>query len=146
MRNRWAVFALTLVTTTIGMIAFASVFPLLNLWIRDWHITRAQGGLLSGFWYLPGLLFSLPAGWAFDRYPIRRVLLVAWVLVAGGTALMALAPSFSILCAGRLIFSIGMNAHLIGAPKLLGLVFAGRRELGFVMGVYTMAFTAGVFL
>ena len=128
------------------MMGFGSVFPLLNLWIRDLGISRAEGGLLSGLWYLPGLLISLPAGWAFDRYPIRRVLLICWVLIAAGTALMAVAPSFTVLCIGRLVFSIGMIAHMIGAPKLLGQTFAGRRDLGLIMGVYTMAFTAGVYL
>jgi len=144
--RRWLVLGLILLTTTVGMMGFAAPFPLLSLWIADLGITRAQGGLLSGFWYLPGILISLPAGWAFDRYPIRRVLAGCWVLMVAGTGLMAVAPSFWVLCAGRLIFSIGMNAHMIGAPKLLGSWFAGRRELGFVMGIYTMAFTAGVFL
>ena len=146
LNKRWAVLALTLLTTTVGMMGFAATFPLLNLWIQDLGITRAEGGLLSGFWYLPGIVISLPAGWAFDRYPIRRVLLGCWVLMVAGTALMAVAPTFWVLCLGRLVFSIGMNAHMIGAPKLLGSWFVGRRELGFVMGIYTMAFTAGVFL
>lgn len=145
MTSRWMTLALVLVTTAIGMMGFGAVFPLLNLWIQDLGITRAEGGLLSGLWYLPGILISLPAGWAFDRYSVRRVLRFCWILIVAGTALMAVAPSFWVLCVGRLLFSIGMNAHMIGAPKLLGQVFAGRRELGFVMGVYTMAFTAGVF-
>lgn len=145
MTNRWMTLALVLLTTAIGMMGFGAVFPLLNLWIQDLGITRAEGGLLSGFWYLPGILVSLPAGWAFDRYSVRRVLRFCWILILAGTAVMALAPSFWVLCAGRLLFSIGMNAHMIGAPKLLGQAFAGRRELGFVMGVYTMAFTAGIF-
>jgi MFS family permease len=145
-RTRWVVLGLALVTTTVGMMGFAATFPLLSLWVADLGITRAQGGLLAGLWYLPGVLISLPAGWAFDRFPIRRVLLGCWILIVGGTAVMAAAPSFWVLCLGRLIFSIGMNAHMIGTPKLLGAWFAGRRELGLVMGIYTMAFTAGVFL
>ena len=145
MRNRWTILALVFLTTAIGMMGFASVFPMLSLWIRDLGISRAEGGLLSGFWYLPGLVISLPAGWLFDRYPVRRVLLLCWAFILAGTAIMALAPAFWVLCVGRLVFSIGMNANMIGAPKLLGQTFAGRRELGFVMGVYTMSFTAGVF-
>ena len=144
--RRWGVLTLTIAITAIGMMGFAAVFPLLNLWIKDLGITRAQGGLLSGLWYLPGIVVALPAGWAFDRYPARRVLGLCWVLIAAGTGVMAVAPSFWVLCAGRLLFSIGMNAHMIGAPKLIATWFAGRRELGFVMGLYTMAFTAGVFL
>ena len=145
-RNRWYVLALTLVTTTVGMMGFGAVFPLLNLWVRDLGISHTQAGLLSGLWYLPGILISLPVGWAFDRYPIQRILLGCWVLIAAGTALMAVAPTFWVLCGGRLLFAVGMNAHMIGAPKLLGHWFRGRPELGFVMGVYTMAFTAGIFL
>jgi MFS family permease len=144
--RRWVVLVVTLVITTIGIMDFAAVFPLLNLWIRDLEISRAQGGLLSGLWYLPGILIALPAGWAFDRYRIRRVLAACWALIALGTVIMALAPSFWVLCLGRLVFSIGMNAHLIGTPKLIGMWFAGRRELGLIMGIYTMSFTAGVFL
>ncbi len=146
MRNRWTILALVFLTTAIGMMGFGAVFPLLSLWIKDLGISRAQAGLLSGFWYLPGIVISLPAGWLFDRYQVRRVLLLCWVLMVAGVGLMAVAPSFWVLCAGRLLFSIGMNAHMIGAPKLLGQTFAGRRELGFVMGVYTMAFTLGIFL
>ncbi|MBM4187663.1 MAG: MFS transporter [Gemmatimonadetes bacterium] len=144
--NRWVVLALVMVTTTIGMTAFAANYPLLNLWIQDLGISRAQGGIISGLWYLPGVLISLPIGWAFDRYPIRRVLLPCWALIVVGIGLMAVASSFWGLAAGRLVFSIGMNAHMIGAPKLLGATFAGRRELGFVMGIYTISFTAGVWL
>lgn len=145
-RRRWLVLALVIAATTIGMMGFAAVFPLLNLWIRDLGISRAEGGLLSGLWYLPGIVIALPAGWAFDRYPMRRMLAVCWAFILGGTLLMALAPGFLVLCAGRLLFSIGMNAHMVGAPKVVAAWFAGRRELGFVMGLYTLGFTAGVFL
>lgn len=146
MPRRWLVLVLALLSTAIGMADFGAVFPLLNLWIKDFGLTHAQAGLLSGFWYLPGVLISLPAGWLFDRYSIQRVLVACWILILGGVALMAVAPSFWVLCAGRLIFSVGMNAHMIGTPKLVGQTFAGRRELGFVMGIYTMSFTAGVWV
>jgi len=145
-RRRWSVLVLTIAITTIGIMGFAAVFPLLSLWVRDLGISRTQGGLLSGFWYLPGIAIALPAGWAFDRYPIRWLLTICWMFIVVGILLMAVAPSFWVLCLGRFVFSVGMNAHLIGAPKLIGTWFAGRRELGFVMGIYTMAFTAGVFL
>lgn len=144
--RRWGVLALTILVTTIGMMGFAAVFPLLSLWIRDLGISRAAGGLLSGLWYLPGVLVALPAGFAFDRWPVRRVLALCWAFIVAGTVLMAVAPGFTVLCAGRLLFAIGMNAHMVGAPKLVAAWFAGRRELGLVMGLYTLAFTAGVFL
>ncbi|MGH6629537.1 MAG: MFS transporter, partial [Burkholderiales bacterium] len=106
---------------------------------------HTQGGLLSGFWYLPGMLVALPSGWLFDRYRIQRILLLCWVFIVLGIAVMAVAPSFWVLCAGRLIFSTGMNAHMVGAPKLVSTWFEGRKEAGLVMGLYTMSFPIGVF-
>lgn len=144
--NRWGVLAVVIAATTVGMMAFAAPFPLLTIWIRDLGITRGQAGLLTGLWYLPGIVVALPAGWAFDRYPVRRVLVPCWMCIVVGMATMALAPGFTMLCVGRLIFSIGMNAHMVGAPKLVGSWFAGRRNLGLAMGLYTLSFTAGVFL
>jgi len=141
----WFVVLLTVATTAIGMMGFASVFPLLNLWVRDLGISHTQGGLLSGFWYLPGMLVALPSGWLFDRYPARRILLLCWVFIVVGIAVMAGAPNFWTLCAGRLIFSTGMNAHMVGAPKLVSSWFAGRKEAGLAMGLYTMSFPIGVF-
>ena len=141
----WFVVLLTVVTTAIGMMGFASVFPLLNLWVRDLGISHTQGGLLSGFWYLPGMLVALPSGWLFDRYRIQRILLLCWVFIVVGIAVMAVAPNFWMLCAGRLIFSTGMNAHMVGAPKLVSTWFEGRKEAGLVMGLYTMSFPIGVF-
>jgi MFS family permease len=142
---RWFIVFLIVVVTAVGMMGFGAVFPLLNLWVRDLGISHTQGGLLSGLWYLPGILVALPAGWLFDRYPMRRILLLCWCFIVAGTAAMACAPNFLTLCAGRLIFSIGMNAHLVGAPKLVSTWFEGRKETGLVMGLYTMSFPTGIF-
>ena len=144
--NRWVVLLQVFLATTIGMMGFAAPFPLLPVWIQELGLTKAQGGLINGLWYLPGIAVALPAGWAFDRYPARRLMLACWTLIVAGAAIMAIARSYPILCAGRLLLSIGMNAHMVGAPKVVGNWFAGRRELGLAMGLYTLAFTAGVFL
>ncbi len=144
--KRWIVLAMVIVATTIGMMSFAAPFALLPVWIRELGLSKAQAGLLSGLWYLPGIVVALPAGWAFDRYPPRRIMLGLWLLIVAGMACMAISTSFVALCLGRLLFSTGMNAHMVGAPKILGNWFAGRRELGLVMGLYTLAFTSGIFV
>lgn len=143
--NRWLVLLLVVVTTAVGMMVFAAIFPLLSLWIRDLGISHAQGGLLSGLWYLPGFLVALPAGWMFDRYPVKRMLLLCWLFILAGTTVMALAPGFRMLCVGRLIFSIGMIAHTVGAPKVVSTWFEGQREMGLAMGFYAMSAPIGIF-
>jgi predicted MFS family arabinose efflux permease len=142
---RWTIVALMFLTTAVGMMAWSTVFPLLNLLVRDLGITRAQGGFLSGLFYIPGVLVSLPGSWMFSRLPVRRAFALTWAFIAAGTLIMAVSPGYIVLCLGRLLFSIGMNLHLIGALKILADWFRGHKRLGLAMAVYSSAISVGVF-
>jgi predicted MFS family arabinose efflux permease len=50
------------------------------------------------------------------------------------------------LCAGRVILSIGLWVHLVGAPRLVALWFQGTRHLGLSMAFYSWGFSVGIFL
>jgi cyanate permease len=142
---RWFVLGLVLLTTAGGMMMFSAPFPLLTLWVRDLGISRTQAGALTGLWYLVSACVSLPAGWLADRVRLRGLFLSLWVLIVAGTALMAGASGFWMLCLGRVIFSTGMTGHLVAGPKLLAMWFEGRKEFGLMMGFYSMSMTAGVY-
>jgi MFS family permease len=142
---RWFVLGLVLFTTAVGIMIFAAPFPLLNLWVRDLGISRTQGGVLTGLWYLLSVCVSLPSGWLADRIRLRGLFVSLWTLIVAGTALMAKAPGFWMLCLGRILFSAGMTGHLVAAPKLLAAWFEGRREFGLIMGLLSMSMSAGVY-
>lgn len=142
--SRCIVVSVACLTTTIGFMGWSSAFPLLNLWVRDLGISRAQGGLLTGLFYLPGILVALPGSWLFSRYPLRRVFLACWFLILAGVWVMSNASGFATLCVGRLIFSVGMNLHAVGAPKMLAAWFEGHKRLGFVMALYSIGVSLGV--
>lgn len=142
---RWIIVLLVFLTTAVGMMAWSTVFPLLNLLVRDLGITRAQGGFLSGLFYIPGVFVSLPGSWMFSRLPPRRAFALTWAFIAVGTLIMAVSPAYLVLCVGRLLFSIGMNLHLIGALKILADWFKGHKRLGLAMAVYSSAISVGVF-
>jgi predicted MFS family arabinose efflux permease len=127
------------------MMAWSTVFPLLSLFVRDLGISRAQGGLLSGLFYIPGVFVSLPGSWMFNRLPFRRGFFITWSFIVVGIFVMAVSPDFFVLCCGRLLFSIGMNIHLIGALKALASWFEGHKRLGLVMAIYSSAISVGVF-
>ena len=124
---------------------FAAPFSLLNLWVRDLGISRTQGGALAGLWYLLSVCVSLPSGWLADRVRLRGLFVSFWALIVSGTAVMARAPGFGMLCLGRVLFSAGMTGHLVAGPKLLALWFEGRREFGLIMGFLSMSMSAGVY-
>ena len=142
---RWLVLGLVLLTTASGIMIFSAPFPLLTLWVRDLGISRAQAGALTGLWYLVSACASLPAGWLADRVRLRRLFLSLWALIVAGTALMAGASGFWMLCLGRVISSGGLTGHLVAGPKLLAAWFEGRKEFGLIMGFYSMSMTAGVY-
>lgn len=142
---RWTIVALVFLTTAVGMMAWSTVFPILNLLVRDLGITRAQGGFLSGLFYIPGVFVSLPGSWMFSRLPPRRAFALTWAFIFAGTLIMAVAPGYIVLCLGRLLFSVGMNLHLIGALKILADWFRGHKRLGLAMAVYSSAISVGVF-
>jgi cyanate permease len=142
---RWLVLGLVLLTTAGGLMMFAAPFPLLTLWVRDLGISRTEAGALTGLWYLVSACASLPAGWLADRVRLRGLFLSLWALIVAGTALMAGASGFWMLCLGRVIFSTGMTGHLVAGPKLLAVWFEGRKEFGLIMGFYSMSMTAGVY-
>jgi cyanate permease len=139
------VLGLVVFTTALGLMIFAAPFPLLPLWVRDLGISRTQAGAMTGLWYLVSACVSLPAGWLADRVPLRRLFLSLWAVIVAGTALMAGASGFWILCLGRVISSAGLTAHLVAGPKLLAVWFEGRKEFGLIMGFYSMSMTAGVY-
>lgn len=143
--SRWFVLALVLLTTAGALMIFSAPFPLLTLWVRDLGISRTQAGALTGLWYLVSACVSLPAGWLADRVRPRGLFLSLWALVVAGTALMAGASGFWMLCLGRVISSAGLTGHLVAGPKLLALWFEGRKEFGLIMGFYSMSMTAGVY-
>ena len=77
----WVILGLVVFVTAVGLMAWAAVFPLLNLWIQDLGVTRAQGGLLFSLYFIPGIFIALPAGWSFDRFPVRSIFIICWAFI-----------------------------------------------------------------
>jgi MFS family permease len=51
-------------------------------------------------------LISSPIGWLMDRYGLKRLYLLGMVLMAGSTLVYTLAPSWQIIIAGTILFSV----------------------------------------
>ncbi len=121
---------------------FQSIPPLLPLIIYELHLTYAQSGLLMSFFSLPGLFISLFGGFLSDRYKIRPLAAGCFLLMTGGTTLIALGADLRILWLGRIIAGTGAIILSIFLPKLLSQWFKDR-ELGLAMGVYNTGVPLG---
>ncbi|MBF4576407.1 MFS transporter [Frondihabitans sp. VKM Ac-2883] len=120
----------------------------------DLGVSVSQMGLVVTVYALAVALLALPLTVATSRFPRRAVLIATLGGYAVSNLLIALAPTFAVVCAGRVIggvahalfFSVASAyATRIVPPRLAGraiaFVYSGS-SLGFVLGV-PLATTVG---
>ncbi|RKR73933.1 MFS transporter [Frondihabitans australicus] len=111
------------------------------------HVSESTMGVVVTVYALAVALLALPLTWATARFPRRTVLVATLVGYAASNLMVALAPSFAMVCAGRVVggvahalfFSVASAyATRIVPPRLAGraiaFVYSGS-SLGFVVGV-----------
>ncbi len=111
------------------------------------HVSQSQMGIVITVYALAVAILALPLTWATARFPRRTVLVTTLVGYAASNLIVALAPSFAVVCAGRVVggvahalfFSVASAyATRIVPPRLAGraiaFVYSGS-SLGFVIGV-----------
>ena len=97
------VFAVLAVTAVVA----TAPGPLLVVIRDEFGLTYAQLGLIFSAQALAGILTNIPAGMVADRLPARVPIAAGALGLAGGTLLMALAPGYAVLLAGKLIGTVG---------------------------------------
>jgi predicted MFS family arabinose efflux permease len=120
-----------------------SIPPVLSLIISELRLSYYQAGVLMSLFALPGILVSLPAGMLADRYGVKRVGIVSFVLTITGTVMVATGETFVSLAAGRVFAGAGAITLIIIAPQGIAQWFKNR-EIGAAMGVYNTALPVGV--
>jgi MFS family permease len=97
--------------------AIYSVFPLLQ---REFHLTNVQLGVVgSAFMWMYALAGPF-AGWLCDRWPRKRIIVVALVFWSGVTALNAYAGDYRALVLLRTLGGLGEAFYFPAALSLLG--------------------------
>jgi predicted MFS family arabinose efflux permease len=127
---------------TVGL-GFFSVPPLLPELTALFGMSNFASGVLMGAIAVPAIVLSVPLGAGVDRYPPRAAGILGLALMALGCAVLAAAPGFAALLAGRLVFGIGALAINLLLARLLARAFAGR-EAALAMGVFLAAYPASM--
>ena len=137
-KRRWVMFGMAYLCIMSYTIIMQSVPPVLSLVMSDLNLSYTQGGLMMGFFTLPGIITSIPAGMIVDRYGHKSVGITAFALTIIGTALVASGNSILPLMLGRAISGIGSMTLLMLAPRIIAQWFA-ENEMGTAMGIYNTA-------
>jgi predicted MFS family arabinose efflux permease len=135
-QRRWLVLASAMVSFfAVGMTFFA-VPPLIATLRGSFGLSNLAIGALMGAIAVPAIVLSIPFGIAVDRWSGRRSGLAGLGLMLAGAVAFAVAPTYEVLIAGRVVFGVGALIINLLLARLLSAAFAGR-ELALAMALFT---------
>jgi MFS family permease len=114
--------------------AYDSIGALAPLIIDDMQIDREAIGMMYSFYSWPNLVMVFIAGLLIDRFGTRSMSLVFSSLIVAGAAIVAGAPTFQLMIAGRTIFGIGAESLVVCQSAILAKWFKGK-ELALAFGL-----------
>ena len=107
--------------------------------LMEWYaINAVQYQLLQTLYSWPNMICSILCGILIDKFSVRKILCVSWVILLIGLILIfisSFSSDYIMLCVGRTITGIG-NEGLSISLKLYVIHFFQTREYGIVFGVY----------
>ena len=107
---------------------------------RDFGLSAAGLGLLSGIYFFAFALFQLPLGVLLDRYGPRRVNATLLLVAAAGGLWFAVARSTLELTLARALIGLGVSGCLMASFSAFALWYPAER----LATMYGIAFAAGM--
>jgi len=107
------------------------------------RLNYTEIGSLIGLFMVPGMILALPAGFAGSFMSDRFFIGLGLIALAAGGGLAAVADSFNLLAAGRLICGVGFVISNIFFAKVVADWFSGK-ELATAMSVLVMSWPFGI--
>lgn len=116
-------------------------------------ITLAAVGLILGMNRLVRIVFNGPAGYLYDRFPRRPIMLASLLIGSIATAFYALGSGLAVMIVGRVLWGLAWSGLWIGANTIaLDISKAnnrgkinGRLQMWFYIGVASSSLLGGLF-
>lgn len=140
---RWSILALLFICRASLGLQFQTLGSTADPLVTQFHFSYAEVGTLIGLFMLPGLLLSLPVGWAGRHASDRQLVTTGLLLLALGGGIAALAQGFGLLALGRLVTGAGFVFSTVYFTKMVVDWFAGL-ELATALGILVMSWPFGI--
>jgi len=140
---RWAILALLFVCRASLGLQFQTLGSVADPLVSQFGFGYTEIGTLIGLFMLPGLVLSVPAGWAGAHRSDRQLVSIGLVLMALGGGIAALAQGFGWLALGRLVCGAGFVFATIYFTKMVVEWFSGL-ELATALGILVMSWPFGI--
>ncbi|MFZ2331091.1 MAG: MFS transporter [Atribacterota bacterium] len=139
--NWYALFILSLTSIITGIYrdGFASLFPFLQ---QDFHLSRAQLGLHSSFYYFAAASFAIYSGRVVDLKGAKWSLIFSGTIMALFYILHSIAPNFLIILILAGLTGASASFNMPSVNK--GIVeWFSEKQRGTALGLQSMAFPIG---
>ena len=140
---RWSILALLFVCRASLGLQFQTLGSVADPLVAQFGFGYTEIGTLIGLFMLPGLLLSMPAGWAGRHASDRQLVTTGLLVMALGGGVAALAQSFGLLAVGRLVSGAGFVFATLYFTKMVIDWFAGL-ELATALGILVMSWPFGI--
>lgn len=104
----------------------------------DLRYTQADAATIASLVLAFSLIGRLLMGWLADRWPVRRVMLLIYLIVSAAIPLLFFADQPGVMYLFAIVFGIGLGGDYMVVPLMAAQIF-GVRLLGRVMGVVLTA-------
>lgn len=141
MRVRFPIALVIAVAIAFGL-TYADHAPLIPLIAADLGLDDVRSGLLSTALFVAYLLTTVVTIGPIGRARPKRAVMVGLVVSVGGTLLLAVAPSYAVLLAGKALQGIGSALSFVSATRYIAALY-GERRSHFALGLYGAGFPLG---
>ncbi|MFJ3055381.1 MFS transporter [Herbaspirillum sp. NPDC087042] len=135
---RWLVLVMIYVTYMIAGADRANIGVTIPEIRKDFHLSNTDVGALASLFYITYALIQIPAGYLFERFGIRKILVGSMVLTSLSTFLTGAAGSAFQIKASRAILGAAEGPINIGIVSTINRWFPPH-EKGLATGVFMSA-------
>jgi MFS family permease len=114
--------------------AYDSVGAIETTLIQVFHTNRAAIGSMYSMYSFAAVFAVLGGGVLIDRAGVRVASMIFSVLVVVGAAIVAWAPSLTVMYLGRIVFGMGSESMIVAQSAIVARWFSGK-ELAMAFGI-----------
>ena len=134
---RWWIVGLLNVGMIIAYVSRSNISVALTVpeFIRTFHLSDLDRGILNSAFFWAYAVLQIPAGWLVDRYGVKMPYAIGFLAWCAASAATALTQSLSQLIALRLILGVGESIVAPASYKWIRYHFV-EKERGLAVGLY----------
>ena len=143
--QRWIILSIGVLLSSTYAINLYQIPPILATLQNQMGMNYTQAGSLMRAFSVSGLFMALIWGLLISKKGSKLIGGISLTICIIGNIIIIFSTSYSLLLIGRIISGSGGHALPVLGASMVSRWFKSK-EIGFALGVYTMAFPAGTIL